>query len=148
MDDVRATARDDDATLFLQYSDKTYKTEDINHNPSRLRYFGIDTTQHQDFTVEANAEDMLCAIAGYCTTAQLCKQLDYLLKSIEKVQFASINSSIGWVGTAAFALCSFCRRYLQQKALLVRVSLLVNQSSVICRQKKFGIVTAYSRTAW
>lgn len=68
VDDLKAAGCDDNVTLFLRYFDKIYKFGDINHGPGKVRYFGINTIEHQDSTVETNADDKLDALEGYRIT--------------------------------------------------------------------------------
>jgi len=64
---------------------------------------------------------------------------------MEKSAFASSNSSLGWIGTAASPLCSFYSSYLQQKAPGTKVCHLVEQINTIRKLKKLGTTISYPR---
>lgn len=64
---------------------------------------------------------------------------------MEKSVFASANSSLGWIGTAASTFCSFYASYLQQKAPDLKVCNLIEQVNVLRKLKRLGTTIAYPR---
>lgn len=145
VDDLKVAGEGDRAKLFLDKFDKKFKFGNVNHGPGKLRYFGINTIQNVDFTVETNADDKLDGVQEYPLSRQRRKEYNEALTKLEKSTFASINSSLGWIGTAASPLCSFYSSYLQQKAPNTKVSHMVEQTNILRKMKKLGTVISYPR---
>ena len=116
VDDLKVAGEGNRAELFLEAFDKKFKFGNVNHGPGKLRFFGINTIQNTDHTIETDADDKMEAVVEYPFSRMRRKQFDQPLTKIEKSVFASTNSSLGWIGTAASPFCSFYASYLQQKA--------------------------------
>lgn len=74
------------------------------------------------------------------------KQHDQNMNELEKKAFMSINSSLGWIGTAASPLCSFYSSYLQQKAPELRFKNLIEQYNILRKLKRNRTTITYKRT--
>lgn len=59
--------------------------------------------------------------------------------------FALLNSSLGWIETAADPFCSFYARYIQQKPPLAKISHLIEQNNIVRKLKKIGTKISYAR---
>lgn len=145
VDDLKIAGEGERPKWFLEKFDKKFKFGDVNHGPGKLRYFGINTTQNSDFTVETDADDKLDGVKEYPISRQRRKEYKELLNKIEKSAYASINSSLGWIGTAASPFCSFYASYLQQKAPDTKVSDLIEQVHILRKLKKLGTAISYPR---
>lgn len=143
--DLKVAGTGDRAKAFLDVFDSRFKLGTINSGPGKLRFFGINTVQHEDFTVATDADDKLESVSEYPITRQRRKDSDDDINAIEKSAFASVNSSLGWIGTAVSPLCAFYSSYLQQKAPEVKVSHLIEQSNILRKLKKLGTTISYPR---
>lgn len=106
---------------------------------------GINSVQNSNYTIETDADDKLYAVTEYLFFRQRCKQFNQSLNQIERSEFSSANSTLGWIGTAASPFCSFYSSYLQLKAADQRVSHLVEQSNIVRKVKQLGTTIAYPR---
>ena len=71
-----------------------------------MRFFGLNITQHDDFTSTIDGDQKLQAIEPYPLSRVRCRQCDEVMNAIERSSFMSINASIGWLGITAFSsLC-------------------------------------------
>jgi len=145
VDDLKAAGKGRNAKQFLEEFNRRFKLGTINSGPGKLRFFGINTLQNEDFTIETDADDKMQALNEYPISRQRRKMGEKPLNEIEKSAFASSNSSLGWVGTAASPLCSFYSSYLQQKAPGTKVCHLVEQINTIRKLKKLGTTISYPR---
>ncbi len=145
VDDLKAAGVGNNAKNFLENFHKVFNLGTINHGPGRLRFFGINTVQSKDFTVTTDADDKMEAVSEYPLTRQRRKEPEMKLNDMERSEFASVNSSLGWIGTAASPLCSFYSSYLQQKAPHTTVSNLTEQISIVRKLKKYGTSISYPR---
>ena len=144
VDDLKAAGIEQRATVFLDAFDSRFKVGTVNHGPGKLRFFGINTTQDEDYTI-ATDNDKLQAVMECPISRQRRKEPELEVNAIEKGTFASINSSLGWIGIAASPLCLFYSSYLQQKAPDIKVSHLVEQANIIRKLKKMGTTIKYPR---
>lgn len=145
VDDLKAAGIGDNAKNFLEQFHKHFKFGAVNRGPGKLRFFGINTMQNEDFTVGTDADDKLDAVTEYPFTRRRRKQSEEELNTIEKSVFASVNSSLGWIGTAASPFCSFYSSYLQQKEPAIKVSPLIEQVNIVRKLKKLGTKISYPR---
>lgn len=144
-DDLKAAGIGDNAKEFLEGFHQRFALGTFNHGPGKLRFFGINTIQNEYFTVDTDADDKLEAVTEYPITRPRRKQSDQELNKLEKSVFASVNSSIGWIGTASSPLCSFYSIYLQQKAPDVTAAHMCEQISIVRKLKKLGTTISYPR---
>ena len=145
VDDLKVAGEGNRAQVFLERFDKHFKFNKLNHGPGKLRFFGINTVQNTDHTIETDADDKMDAVTEYPFSRMLRKQFEQPLNQMEKSVFASTNSSLGWIGTAAPPFCSFYASYLQQKAPDLKVCHLVEQINIVRKLKKLGTTVAYPR---
>lgn len=101
LDDLKAAGEGDRVKQFFKEIDRRFKFGDVKHGPGKLGFFGTNTVQNGDFTIKTDAGDKLNAVTEYPFSRQRRKQFDQPLNKIEKSVFASVNSSLGWIGTAA-----------------------------------------------
>ena len=71
--------------------------------------------------------------------------MNHELNEIEKSHYMSVNSTLGWIGNAAFPLCSFYASYLQQKAPSLSVKDLIEQLNIVRKLKRLGTTISYNR---
>ena len=143
VDDLKVAGEGNRAQLFLEKFDEQFKFGNVNHGPGKLRFFGINTVQNTDHTIETDADDKMDAVTEYPFSRMRRKQFDQPLNQMEKSVFASTNSSLGWIGTAASPFCSLYASYLQQKAPELKVWHLVEQINIVRKLKKIGSTVAY-----
>lgn len=120
VEDLKVAGQGNNAQVFVEAFDQKFKFSTVSHGPGKMLFFGINTVQHEDSSIETDAEDNIEAVTQYPLLRQRRKESDSPLNAIEKSSFASANSSIGWIGTAASPLCSLYSSYLQQKLRIRR----------------------------
>lgn len=113
----------------------------------KLRFFGINTIQNENFSLDTNADDKLKAVSEYFLSRHRRKESDKAVSALEKSAFASADSSLGWIETVASPLCSFYASYLKQKAPAVQEHNLVKQTDILRKLKKLGGTILYLRPA-
>lgn len=145
VDDIKAAGKGDRAEQFIKQSHKKFELGTVSHGPGKLRFFGINTEQHEDLTVSTDADDKLKSLVELDISRSRRKEYDAGINEIERAAYASANSSLGWIGTAASPFCSFYSSYLQQKAPNTKVSHLVEQQVIIKKLKKLGTAISYPR---
>lgn len=79
VDDLKAAGEDNRAKEFMDKFDKTFKFGDIKHVPGKLCFFGINTVQNGDLTIEKDADDKMDAVPEYPFSRQRRKQYDQAL---------------------------------------------------------------------
>lgn len=65
LDDLKVAGHDNNAQLFLEAFDRKFKFGTVSHGPGQMRFFGINTVQHEDFSIETDAEDKIEAVSQY-----------------------------------------------------------------------------------
>lgn len=80
---------------YLKKFDKLFKFGDVKGGPGRLRFFGINTIQNGDFTIETDPDDKLNAVTEYRISRQRRERLEQALNAIGKPVLTSVNSSLG-----------------------------------------------------
>lgn len=145
VNDLKASGKRDNAKDFLTAFDRKFKFGAVNHGPGHMRYFGIKTIQHEDFSIATNADDKLEAIDECYISRNRRKESAQPINAIERSSFVSINSSIGWIRTTACPICTFYSSYIQQKTPYTQVHHLVEQTFIIRRLKKLGSTILYLR---
>ena len=145
VDDLKAAGSGNYAKSFIERFNENFHLGTVNHGPGKLRSFGINPVQNKNFTIKTDANDKIEALQEYPLTRQRSKESEQEMNKIEKSVFASVNNSIGWLGTAASPFCSFYSSYLQQKAPDLKVSHLVEQINNVRKLKKLGTQVSYPR---
>lgn len=70
-----------------------------------MKWFGVNTTEHDDHTVEINTHDKLESLSEYpLTTLSLRKTVKYL-NTFEEPSFSSMNNSLCWLASASSSIC-------------------------------------------
>lgn len=124
---------------------KSFKLGTILHGPGVLRYFGLNVTQHDDFTVTIDGDDKLNAIGTAPITRVRRRDVTDTLTPAEIKMFASINSSVGWLGIAASPFCATFSSLFQQTAPIATIASLSNQSSRLRKLQRIGTSVHYCR---
>ena len=145
VDDLKDTGAGNRYKALLDMFNSCFKLGTLNSGPGKLRFFGISTIQNEDSTVATDADDKLEAFSKYIFTGQRRRECDDELNAIEKTAFASVNSSLGWIGMAASPLCSFYESYSQQKAPQIKISHLIEQINILRKLKKLNTKMSYPR---
>ena len=145
VDDLMITGKPDARTAFINNFDKKFKLGTVNQGPGSLRFFGINTIQNEDFYISTNADDKLESIQTSFISRLRRKEYSDDINEIEKKSFASVNSSIGWIGSAASPLCSFHASHLQQMTPDTKVSHLIDQVNILKKLKRLGTSISYIR---
>lgn len=89
VDDLKGAGEGDRVKTFMAEFDRRFKFGDIMQGPGKLRFFGINTVQNGDLTIETDADDKIDAVVEYPFTRQRRKQYDQPLNKIEKSVFSS-----------------------------------------------------------
>ena len=95
VDDLKAAGIGQSAKVFVDAFDSRFNLGTVNHGPGKLRFFGINTTQDEDYTIATDANDKLRAVMECPISRQRRKEPELEENAIEKGTFASINSSLG-----------------------------------------------------
>lgn len=104
VDDIKVAEPVDNAVHFLSSLNNTFKLGTINSGPGNLRVFGINVVQHENMEIETNADDKIESLFEYVVFRHRRKQYDSLVNDVEKQSFMSMNSSHGWIDSAASPL--------------------------------------------
>ena len=145
VDDIKAARIDKSAHFLSATLNKKFELGTVTGGPGRMRFFDTNTVQSQDMTVATDADDKLNGLMEYALSCPGQKQFDQPINELERSLFASTNSSLGWIGTAASPFCSFYASYLQQKTPETKICHLVEQQNAVRKLKKLGTVINYPR---
>lgn len=145
VDDLKVAGSGDNAKVLIDQFNKKFKLGTVASGPGKLRFFGINTTQNEDMTICTNADDKLNSLNEYSPTRIRRKQSDAPLNDLEKAVFASTNSSLGWIGSAASPFFAFYASYLQQKSPETKVCHLIEQRTILRKLKHVGTTLSYPR---
>ena len=145
VDDIKVAGEGDRAEDFIKRFNQKFELGTVARGPGKMRFFGINTVQHDDKTVSTDADDKLNSLVEADISRTRRKEYDAPINEIERAAYASTNSSLGWIGTAASPFCSFHSSYLQQKAPNTKVSHMVEQQVLLRKLKKLGTVISYPR---
>ena len=118
VDDIKVAGAGDNAKCLLVVFNETFKIGKLTTGPGpgRMRFFGINIHQDVDMTIKTDAEDKINLLTECYLSRPSRKQSYDPVNKMEKSQFDSTNSSLGWIGPSAYPLCSFYASYLQQKS--------------------------------
>lgn len=130
VEDTNVAGAENNAQTLIEKLIKRFELDTFASGPGRLRFFEINTVQHEDMKVSTDADDKLNFLNEYLLTRIRRKQSDDSKNDFETLVFASTNSSSRWIGSAASLFCLFYASYLQQKAPHTKVCHLVERKSV------------------
>lgn len=100
-DYMKVPGVDDYSQKFLTAFNKIFSFVEVNHGSGNLRFFGINTIQDTNYTIQTNAHDTLHAVSE-CQLSRPCrKQAEETVNSMEQSAFATNNSSLRWIGIAS-----------------------------------------------
>lgn len=115
------------------------------NGPGNRRFFGLNVEQAKDYTIRSDADDKLKSIGEYKISRMRRKEFSSLRNAFEKSHFASIISSLGWIGTASLQFCSFNASHLQQHTADNKISDLDNQINIVRKLKRAGTTVSHPR---
>ena len=96
-------------------------------------------------TVATNADDKLNELTDYSLSRLHLREFYMQINELCRAFFASTNSSLAWIGTAASHFCFFYASYLPQKTPRKKVCHLVEQKNVVRKLEIIGTVMSYPR---
>ena len=96
-------------------------------------------------TISVDAEDKLSSIQPINLSRTRRRELTSPLTSIEQHNFASINSSVGWLGITTSLFCSEFASRFQQLAPCATVKTIIDQSRYLHTIQKLGSYSYYPR---
>lgn len=117
----------------------------IVHGPRHIRCFGLNIIQYDDYTVSINGDDKLFFISSAPMTRTRRRQVTESLSSVEKNLFASINSSVAWLGITASLFRALFSGLFQQSALMATVAMLCNQAARLGKLQQTGRLSHHCR---
>lgn len=115
----------------------------VVHGPNRMRYFGLNIIQDEDYNITVDGDDKLNVLETYPLSRCRRKQVDENVNEIERKSFASINASVGWLGVTASPFCALFSSYMQQLAPKACVRHLLYQTNHLRNLKKLGTTVKY-----
>lgn len=145
VDDILVTGKNGVVNQLLKSMDAKREFKGAVHRPEKLRSFGFNINQNQDRTCTINGEDKLLPLKAPISTLLRREAIDDKVDKLEKSTFASINSSLRWLGTTVSPFYSLASSRLQQRLPDVRVSDLIKQKATIQVLKRFGTVISFGR---
>lgn len=145
VDDVLMTGPRNNLESVIDDIRSRYKLGTVVFGPGNFLFFGLQISQDTDHTITIEGDDKLSALQCYPLSRQRRKEGEKLLNDIEKSSFRSVNSSVGWLGSAASLFCSFYASHLQQKAPSTTVHDLITQINSVRLLQKFGSTIKYKR---
>lgn len=145
VDDNILTGEGDIMERFISDFNGIFELGAVVIGPGNLRFFGINITQNDDFSIETNANDKLESVKEQILSTRRRKQYEQDVTPVERKQFMSLNSIIGWIGSAISPISSYYASYMQQKAHEIKVSHLVEQNNIIRKLKRFRTSLYYQR---
>lgn len=128
VDDIKVSGENDNANVFIASFNCRFKLATIASGPGHMGRFEIHYIQEEHMTMETNADDKLDDSAEYSLQRHRQKQFDTDVNQMDCSSYASTNSSIGWIKTAASPICSFYASYLQQKSVMSRYQIWSNKT--------------------
>ena len=129
--------------IFLKKFDDKFKFGSIVHGPGIIKFYGLTIEQFEDMSSTIHSDDKLNAIECFPLSRIRRRQADSVLNNVEKSSYMSVNSSLGWLGIAAYPLCSFYASHLQQKMPSVTVNAVKSQTDYLRLLKSHGTLIRY-----
>lgn len=87
--------------------------------------------QNDNISVQTNADEKINSLCEHTIPRYGRKHFECPLNEIKRRTFMSMNSSLGWIGSAASPVCSYYSSYMQQKDPNIVVNDMVEQNSLI-----------------
>lgn len=145
VDDLKVTGEGDNPKNSIKDFDNKFKLGTVSQGTSNLRRFGMNTLQEDDFTVSINADDKLFSVTEQKLTKDSRCQANDTLNVAERSAYASINSSLGWLGIAASLLCATYALLLQKCAPRPTLLELIELAKSLKKLKRICIRISYPR---
>lgn len=143
VDDILLTGTDDELAWFERAFGGVFKLGESETGPGRLRFYGLQIEQAEDFSCSVHADDKLQALEAYPLARVRRRQHEDKMNAVELASFRSVNSSISWLGTVCSPMCAFYASSLQQRLPSSTVHDLVAQQNALSLLKKHGTLTTY-----
>lgn len=110
-----------------------------------LRYFGLNIVKHDDQTITIDSYDKLNGISTAPITHTRRHDTTDMLNPAVKRVFATINSSVGWLGITAFRVCATIPCLFQQEAPSAAILTLCDQGACLSKLQQLDTSTHYPR---
>lgn len=92
VDDILICDPSDHVDSIFNMIQQKFTLGTVTHGPGLFRYFGLNITQHYDFSVTIDGGEKLIALDTHPTTRVRRSELESCLNAAEARAFASINS--------------------------------------------------------
>jgi len=85
VDDIKAADAGDYAHLFIEALNEKFKLGTVKSGPGKMRFFfGINTNQESDMTIQTDRDDKLNALTEYYLSRPRRKQSSIPINEMEK----------------------------------------------------------------
>lgn len=84
VDAIKAAGSGGNASRFLKVFNGLFQLGKISNGPGKMRLFGINTTQDEDFSVSTNEDDKMEYISEYSLSRHRRKEFDEKTNETEK----------------------------------------------------------------
>lgn len=145
VDDIILTGEEGITAKFIDDFNRVFELGSVVSGPGEMRFFGTNLLQKDDMSVEIDVDDKLSNVFEYSFLRQRRKQMEEQVNDLEKKSFMSVNSTLGWIGSACSPLCSYYSSYIQQKLPDIRVRHVVEQKNILRKLQKQGSTIYYAR---
>lgn len=109
------TGEQSEVDLFIDCLNTNSSFGTVVHGPAIFKSYGMTILQAEDCSSTIHADEKRNKIESVPLSCVRHSQCDFQLNDTEKSSFMSFNSSIGWLGIAAFPHCAFYASHLQQR---------------------------------
>lgn len=144
-DDIKVAGENDNAKLFVEKFNESFKFGSISCDLGAIHFFGISTVKNEALTTCTDDDYKLGALTEYALSRQRRKEPDEPLNELERSIFASTNSIPGCIGTAASPHCAFYASHLHPRAPHTHKCDLIEQRNIVRKLQKFGTAIGYPR---
>ena len=145
VDDIKIAGVPAVVDNFVKRFNCQFKLGTITKGPGELKFYGLDVTQRNDLSITVTCDEKVNTLEPYPISKTRRKQTSDKLNDVEKHEFMSINSSLGWLGIAASPFCALYASYMQQRLPNATVEELLSQSRHLRNLQKLGTSIHYAR---
>lgn len=114
VDDILFAGQPPDVDKLISGFNRKFTLGTIVHAPGHLRFFGLNIYHLDDYSISIYSGDKLMLLEQAPIPRTRRRQIDSDLTDIEKESYASLNSSLGWIGSTASVFCAEASSSLQQ----------------------------------
>lgn len=97
VDDILTCGSDNAIRSFIHSFGSSFNIHGVSNGPGRLRIFGLNILQQDDYSCSVDGDKKLSALHPYRLSGVRSRQKDEVMNSIEKSAFMSISECIGWL---------------------------------------------------